>query len=151
MIKQGRVYISVPPLYCWGDSAKTYGWCNKVEEIPASAKDVHRFKGLGEMNNDQLYYFLVDKNTRNLIQIEYPSDVDEFNKILGTSDGKGDLLKTLGVIKNAPILETITTVVVEETPEIKIPEIKPVKKKVEKSVEKKSVVPTGKEQIWNLF
>ena len=103
------------------------------------------------MNNDQLYYFLVDKNTRNLIQIEYPSDVDEFNKILGTSDGKGDLLKTLGVIKNAPILETITTVVVEETPEIKIPEIKPAKKKVEKPVEKKPVVPTGKEQIWNLF
>lgn len=45
MIKQGRVYISLPPLYCWGTSAKNYGWCNKVEEIPSSAKDVHRFKG----------------------------------------------------------------------------------------------------------
>ena len=45
MIKQGRVYISLPPLYCWGKSAKDYGWCNRVEEIPKSAKDVHRFKG----------------------------------------------------------------------------------------------------------
>ena len=45
MIKQGRVYISLPPLYCWGDSAKNYGWCNKVEDIPATAKNVHRFKG----------------------------------------------------------------------------------------------------------
>lgn len=45
MIKQGRVYISLPPLYCWGKSAKDYGWCNKVEDIPATAKDVHRFKG----------------------------------------------------------------------------------------------------------
>ena len=45
MIKQGRVYISLPPLYCWGKSTKDYGWCNKVEDIPATAKNVHRFKG----------------------------------------------------------------------------------------------------------
>ena len=98
MIKQGRVYISLPPLYCWGDSAKNYGWCNKVEDIPATAKNVHRFKGLGEMNNDQLDYFLVDKNTRHVMQVEYPSDIDEFNKILGTSEGKGELLHGLGLI-----------------------------------------------------
>jgi DNA gyrase/topoisomerase IV subunit B len=98
MVKQGRVYISLPPLYCWGKSVKDYGWCNKVEDIPPTAKDVHRFKGLGEMNDDQLYYFLVDKNTRNVLQIEYPSDIDEFNKILGTSEGKGSLLKDLGII-----------------------------------------------------
>jgi hypothetical protein len=101
MVKQGRVYVSLPPLYCWGKSAKDYGWCNKVEDIPATAKDVHRFKGLGEMNDDQLYYFLVDKNTRNVLQIEYPSDIDEFNKILGTSEGKGNLLKDLGIILNS--------------------------------------------------
>lgn len=100
MVKQGRVFVSLPPLYCWGSSSKTYGWCNKVEDIPETAKDVHRFKGLGEMNDDQLYYFLVDKNTRNVLQIEYPSDIDEFNRILGTSEGKGNLLKDLGIILN---------------------------------------------------
>ncbi len=110
MVKQGRVYVSLPPLYCWGKSAKDYGWCNKVEDIPVSAKDVHRFKGLGEMNNDQLEYFLVDKNTRNVLQIEYPSDIDEFNKILGTSEGKGSLLKDLGIILSS------------ETPAFKNPE-----------------------------
>ena len=98
MVKQGRVFVSLPPLYSWGTSAKTFGWCNKVEDIPASAKDVHRFKGLGEMNDDQLYYFLVDKTTRNVMQVEYPSDIEEFNKILGTSEGKGNLLKDLGII-----------------------------------------------------
>jgi DNA gyrase/topoisomerase IV subunit B len=103
MVKQGRVFVSLPPLYCWGKSAKDYGWCNKVEDIPATAKDVHRFKGLGEMNDDQLYYFLVDKNTRNVLQIEYPSDIDEFNKILGTSEGKGNLLKDLGIILNSEL------------------------------------------------
>lgn len=52
------------------------------------------------MNESQLYYFLVDKNTRNILQIEYPSNIDEFNKILGTSEGKGDLLKDLGIIRS---------------------------------------------------
>jgi hypothetical protein len=50
------------------------------------------------MNNDQLEYFLVDKNTRHVMQIEYPSDIDEFNKILGTSEGKGELLRSLNLI-----------------------------------------------------
>ena len=98
MVKQGRVFVSLPPLYCWGKSAADYGWCNHVEDIPSTAKDVHRFKGLGEMNDDQLFYFLVNKDTRNVLQIEYPSDIDEFNKILGTSEGKGSLLKDLGII-----------------------------------------------------
>ena len=53
---------------------------------------------VGEMNNDQLEYFLVDKNTRNVMQIEYPSDLDAFNKILGTSEGKNNLLQDLGLI-----------------------------------------------------
>jgi hypothetical protein len=53
---------------------------------------------VGEMNDDQLYHFLVNKNTRNVLQIEYPSDLDEFNKILGTSEGKGELLRGLGLI-----------------------------------------------------
>jgi DNA gyrase/topoisomerase IV subunit B len=100
MVKQGRVYVSLPPLYCWTIKGG-YDWCNKVEDIPASAKDVHRFKGLGEMNDDQLYHFLVNKDTRNVLQIEYPSDIDEFNKILGTSEGKGNLLKDLGIILNS--------------------------------------------------
>ena len=50
------------------------------------------------MNNDQLDYFLVDKSTRHVMQVEYPSDIDEFNKILGTSEGKGELLRGLGLI-----------------------------------------------------
>ncbi len=99
MVKQGRVYVSMPPLYCWGDNPKNYGWCNRVEDIPAGVKNVHRFKGLGEMNDDQLEYFLVNPQTRNLMQIQYPSDVEEFNRILGTSAGKNDLLKELGIVE----------------------------------------------------
>lgn len=52
------------------------------------------------MNPDQLNFFLVDSATRNVLQIEYPSDIEEFNRILGTSAGKGDLLRELGIIIN---------------------------------------------------
>lgn len=99
MVKQGRVYISMPPLYCWGDSPKNYGWCNKVEDIPKTVKEVTRFKGLGEMENSQLKYFLVDPTTRNTLQVQYPADVSLFNSILGTSEGKRDLLTDLGIIE----------------------------------------------------
>jgi DNA gyrase/topoisomerase IV subunit B len=133
MVKQGRVYVSLPPLWCWGDNPKNFGWGNTVADIPEGAKNVTHFKGLGEMNTDQLYYFLVDKNTRNVLQIEYPSDIDEFNKILGTSEGKGSLLKDLGIILSNevrafenPIAEVKPVKVVEE-----------VKTEVKKTVEKK--------------
>lgn len=99
LVKSGRVWVALPPLYCWGKDAKTFGWCNKVEDIPKSAKDVHRFKGLGEMQNDQLKYFCVDPATRRQIQLEYPADIEEFNRIVGSSQGKNDLLKELGIIE----------------------------------------------------
>ena len=55
------------------------------------------------MNNDQLKYFLVDPNTRNILQVKYPSDLELFNKILGTSEGKHLLLRDLGVIISSDI------------------------------------------------
>lgn len=98
MVRQGKVFLSVPPLYCWGSSEKDFGWCNNIEDIPKNVKNFHRFKGLGEMENSQLKYFLVKPETRRLIQVEYPSDIDLFNKILGTSEGKNELMRELGVI-----------------------------------------------------
>ena len=50
------------------------------------------------MQNSQLKHFLVNPKTRRLIQVEYPSDIDLFNKILGTSEGKNELMRELGVI-----------------------------------------------------
>lgn len=51
------------------------------------------------MNDDQLEFFLVNPSTRNLIQVDYPSDINEFNEILGTSGGKNSLMKNLGILK----------------------------------------------------
>ena len=50
------------------------------------------------MQTDQLEYFLVNPETRNVMQVQYPSDIDRFNEILGSSAGKNSLMKELGVI-----------------------------------------------------
>lgn len=99
LVKEGMVYVSMPPLYCWGTSYATYGWCNKAEDIPNGVTNIQRFKGLGEMNVDQLDYFLVNPSSRRLMQIIYPSDIDKFNRILGTSEGKNELLKELNILR----------------------------------------------------
>lgn len=100
MVKEGRVYVSMPPLYCWGKDEKTFGWANDVKDIPKNIKSdsIERFKGLGAMNPNQLKYFLVNPETRNVMKIEYPSDIDEFNRILGSSEGKNVLMKELGIL-----------------------------------------------------
>lgn len=98
LVRAGRVYVSIPPLYCWGNTEKDFGWCDDIHNVPEGVKNLHRFKGLGEMNDNQLYHFLVNPQTRNVMKIDYPSDIDKFNSILGTSDGKADLMKELGVV-----------------------------------------------------
>ena len=55
-------------------------------------------KGLGELQNEQVEYYLVNPKTRHLLQVNYPSNIDEFNHIMGTSDGKNNLYKELGII-----------------------------------------------------
>ena len=100
LVKEGKVWIALPPLFSWGDNPKNFGWCNDIKDIPKNVKTFHRFKGLGEMENSQLKYYCVDPETRREIQLEYPSDIDEFNRIVGSSQGKNDLLKELGIIED---------------------------------------------------
>ena len=99
LVKEGKVWIALPPLYSWGDNPKNFGWCNDINDIPKNVKTYHRFKGLGEMQPEQLKYYCVDPETRRQIMLEYPSDIDEFNRIVGSSQGKNDLLKELGIIE----------------------------------------------------
>lgn len=98
MIKQDRVFLAYPPLYAW-ETKNGFDGCMKVEDIPDNVKSYHRIKGLGEFNDDQLEYFLVNPETRYLAKVEYPTDVDKFNEVLGTSQGRYKLMKDLGIIK----------------------------------------------------
>ena len=98
MVKKGRVFLSMPPLYAWKKDGKYYS-CDKVEDIPQGVTEIRRHKGLGSMDDDEVFYYLVNPNTRRLWKVDYPSDIDRFNYILGTSQGKNELLRDLNIIE----------------------------------------------------
>lgn len=100
LVKAGRVYVLEPPLFGYIKDGK-YVFTNEFEEIPENlrtTKGYTRYKGLGEMDDDEFRDSCFIPGQRNLYQVHYPNDIDEFNRIVGTTEGRRDLLVSLGVI-----------------------------------------------------
>lgn len=102
IVKQGHLKLILSPLYVYKDKNNEWQGVDKFEDMPKNVKDKKtytRVKGLGEFNDDQVKEFLLNKEKRHTLTVEYPSDLEEFNNIMGTSQSKRDLLRDTGLLK----------------------------------------------------
>jgi DNA gyrase subunit B len=104
VIDEGYLYIAQPPLYRISTGKVTkYAQSEKerdkvIKDFNVKNLSVQRFKGLGEMNADQLWETTMNPETRTLLQVdgENASLADEiFTMLMGEKVGpRKDFIKS---------------------------------------------------------
>ena len=127
LIENGHVYLAQPPLFKINKGSKgiyikdekeleDYIVNNNKElkkikrgskefikkiDIEKSKMNIQRFKGLGEMNPEELWSTTLDPQTRNLLQVQYSKDLKKDQSLIHTLMGNDVALRKDFIISNA--------------------------------------------------
>ena len=127
LIENGHVYLAQPPLFKINKGSKAIyikdekeldeyilnnskelkklkkrsGEFLKVYDEEKSKMSIQRFKGLGEMNPEELWSTTLNPNTRNLLQVKYSKDLKKDQNIIHTLMGNDVGLRKDFIISNA--------------------------------------------------
>ena len=127
LIQNGHIYLAQPPLFKINKGSKgiyikdekeleDYIVNNSKElkknkkgskdfikglEIEKSKMNIQRFKGLGEMNPEELWSTTLDPMTRNLLQVQYSKDNKKDQNLIHTLMGNDVSLRRDFIISNA--------------------------------------------------
>ena len=127
LIENGHVYLAQPPLFKINKGSKAIyikdekeldeyilnnskelkklkkgsGEFLKVYDEEKSKMSIQRFKGLGEMNPEELWSTTLNPNTRNLLQVQYSKDLKKDQNIIHTLMGNDVGLRKDFIISNA--------------------------------------------------
>ncbi len=127
LIENGHVYLAQPPLFKINKGSKGIYIKDEKEledyiiknnedlkkikrnskeffkelELEKSKMNIQRFKGLGEMNPEELWSTTLDPETRNLLQVQYSKDSKKDQSLIHTLMGNDVALRKDFIISNA--------------------------------------------------
>ena len=127
LIENGKIYLAQPPLFKINKGSKSIYIKDEKEleefiimnnkdfkkykkgskeylkmiEQEKSKLNIQRFKGLGEMNPEELWSTTLDPQTRNLLQVKYSQDPKNDQKLIHTLMGNDVALRKDFITSNA--------------------------------------------------